>query len=119
MHVFPSAMHVDASQRTPGKDTSNLGQLGTGFVLKTPRARPRALGLAFDVAGHAPTMEAAAFPEAGVKCVLVLKPLGEAQPASLVFAPARRALTLRKLNQGLVVEEVRSRNAWHGYTRLP
>ena len=109
-------------QRTPCRALPLPGTPGTGsvpctdsdgFVLKTPRARPRALCWSVDdcggLHGHDQQVEAAAFPASGVKTVAVVKPLSGAdalrQP-SLNIAGERRALTLRKHIQGAAVVEV-------------
>ena len=109
-------------QRTPCRALPLPGTPGTGsmpstdgygFVLKTPRTRPRSLCPSADKCGathgHDEPVEPAAFPASGVKTVAVVKPLDRAdalrQP-SLSVVGERRALKLRKHIQGAVVVEV-------------
>ena len=115
-------MRCVTPQRTPCRALPLPGTPGTGgvpctdghgFVLKTPRARPRALCSSADESGathgHDEPVEPAAFPASGVKTVAVVKPLDRAdalrQP-SLSVVGERRALMLRKHIQGAVVMEV-------------
>ena len=118
----PCSMRCVTPQRTPCRAPPLPGTPGTGgvpcsdshgFVLKTPRARPRALCRSADDSGaehrHDEPVEPAAFPASGVKTVAVVKPLDRVdtlrQP-SLSVVGERRALMLRKHIQGAVVVEV-------------
>jgi len=102
---------MHSEQRTPCSVPApgTPGHASTGFPLRTPRARPRALGLAFDSISSKAITDPATFPATGVKCVVVLKPLLEpdaARPRALAHNPEQRTLTLRKLRQAAAVEEV-------------
>jgi hypothetical protein len=124
---------MHSEQRTPcgAPAPSTPGHASTGFPLRTPRARPRALGLTFDTISSKATTDPATFPATGVKCVVVLKPLLEAdaaRPRALAHNPEQRTLTLRKFRQAAAVEEVcTASTSWLSYlavlyawcTRIP